>query len=95
MKMFVSVFESTKKEGLYAYVKRDVGLDALPEDLRKRFGAGRHSMDMVLTPEKKLARMDGATLIKHLEEDGYYLQLPAHEVSDMLTPDKVNNTKLP
>ena len=94
MKLFVSVFESTKREGVYAFVKRDEGLKALPEDLRKRFGKGRHSMDLVLTPERKLARIDGDALLKHLEEDGYYLQMPAYEVSDMLTPDKVGNSKL-
>ena len=59
---FVSVFRSSKKIDTYIYVRRGQVWDDLPEALRSIFGKPVHSMDLLLTPDKKLARTTVNTL---------------------------------
>ncbi len=79
-KAFVSVFRSSKKPDTYLFIKRGQVWDDLPESLRTIFGAGVHSMDLVLTPERKLARTTGKQVLDAIEEKGFYLQM-AEEAS--------------
>ena len=61
---FVSVFRSSKKMDTYIYVRRGQVWDDLPEALRSIFGKPVHSMDLLLTPDKKLARTTGKKSLK-------------------------------
>ncbi|MBJ7555124.1 YcgL domain-containing protein [Marinomonas spartinae] len=74
--LIVEVFRSSKKDGMYLYVEKRVGLKEIPEDLMKRFGTGISAMTMLLTKESKLARANAESVIKDIEEKGFYLQLP-------------------
>ena len=74
-KTFVSVFRSSKKVDTYLFVKRGQDWDDLPESLRTVFGAGVHSMDLVLTPDRKLARTTGRQVLDAIEDKGFYLQM--------------------
>lgn len=56
---FVSVFRSSKKSDTYIFVRRDHDWEELPESLRNIFGQPVHAMDLVLTPDRKLARTTG------------------------------------
>jgi len=75
-KRFCSVFKSSRKAEMYVYVDRKQGTDALPEGFSNIFGTPLHVMDMVLTPEKKLARAEAGRVLESIEEQGYYLQMP-------------------
>jgi len=75
-KLFCSVFKSPKKQEMYLYVDRKVGIDKLPEALLALFGQPGHVLDMVLTPEKKLAQVDAKRVLDEIEEKGFYLQMP-------------------
>ena len=78
-KRFCSVFKSSKKAEMYVYVDRAKGLEAVPEALLASFGQPSHVMDLVLTPEKKLARADAANVLDQIAENGFYLQMPPPE----------------
>ena len=78
-KTFVSVFRSSKKQDTYIFVKRGQEWAELPESLQGVFGAPVHSMDLVLTPERKLARTTGQQVLDAIEDKGFYLQMPEEQ----------------
>ncbi|MCK7544720.1 YcgL domain-containing protein [Marinobacter bryozoorum] len=75
-KTFVSVFRSSKREGTYIYLRRGHDWNDLPESLRELFGTPVPALDLVLTPERRLARTTGKEVLEAISEKDYYLQLP-------------------
>lgn len=67
---------------LYASYKEDENavLEALPADLMKLTGSLLKVMELELTPERKLARVDVNDVMASLEEKGYYLQYPPNDI---------------
>jgi len=61
---------------MYLYVERSEALARVPEALLAAFGPPQLAFDMVLTPERKLAREDITTVLENLEKQGYHLQMP-------------------
>lgn len=80
-KTFVSVFRSSKKEDTYIFVRRGQDWEELPDALKEIFGKPVHSMDLVLTPERKLARTSGKQILEALDDRGFYLQMPEEQDS--------------
>lgn len=78
---FVSVFRSSKKSDTYLFVRRGQTWEDLPESLRGIFGQPVHSMDLIMTPARKLARTTGKQILEALEEKGFYLQMPEEQNS--------------
>ncbi|MEC7377122.1 MAG: YcgL domain-containing protein [Pseudomonadota bacterium] len=76
---FVSVFRSSKKNDTYVFVRRDQKWEDLPEGLRTIFGQPIHSMDLLLTPDKKLARTSGKQVLEAIEQKDFYLQMPEEQ----------------
>ncbi|MCK7548588.1 YcgL domain-containing protein [Marinobacter koreensis] len=81
---FVSVFRSSRKADTYIFVRRGQKWDELPEGLRGIFGQPVHAMDLLLTPEKKLARTTGKQVLEAIEEKDFFLQL-SDEQDDYMT----------
>ena len=82
MKIICQVFRSPKEEGMYLYVKKEEGLTKVPEELLTLFGKPLPAMVLLLTPEKKLARVSVEKVAESLESQGYYLQMPPRNVQD-------------
>lgn len=78
-RQFVSVFRSSKKNDTYIFVRRGQNWDDLPEALRSIFGAPVHSMDLIMTADKKLARTTGKQVLDSIEEKDFYLQMPEEQ----------------
>ncbi len=76
MKKMVSIFKSPKIDEMYVYVLRQDGLKKVPEVLLEKFGTPIHVSDMILTPERKLARAEAPRVLAQIEENGFYLQMP-------------------
>ncbi|MDX1560441.1 MAG: YcgL domain-containing protein [Marinobacter sp.] len=76
---FVSVFRSSKKSDTYLFVRRGQAWEELPESLRGIFGQPVHSMDLVLTPERKLARTTGKQVLDAIAEKDFFLQMPEEQ----------------
>ena len=70
------VFRSDKKAETYLYLSTDMEFSDLPQELLERFGEPAFVMALMLTGERKLARVDTSKVLEGLEEKGYYLQLP-------------------
>ena len=70
------VYRSDRKTDTYLYLAADKAFDELPETLRRTFGEPAFVMDLLLTPDRKLARVDVARVLEDLEEQGFSLQLP-------------------
>lgn len=79
MKKICSIYHSPKKQGMYLYVQKADALTRVPQELLSIFGAPRHAFDMVLTPERKLAREDIGQVLENLDKQGYHLQMPPPE----------------
>lgn len=75
-RVICSIYKSSKKDEMYLYVPKANGLKSVPEALLTMFGKPRHVSDLLLTPERKLARADIAQVLEKLAEQGYYLQMP-------------------
>ena len=78
-RLLCSVYRSSKKEGMYLYVRRGADLGTLPEGLMKVFGLPGHALDLMLTAERKLARADSAVVMAQIRDQGFYLQMPPAE----------------
>lgn len=78
-KTFVSVFRSSKKPDTYLYVKRGQVWNDLPESLQGIFGKPAHAMDLVLTPERRLARTHGKQVLDAIADKGFFLQMPEEQ----------------
>ncbi|NWN90445.1 YcgL domain-containing protein [Marinobacter adhaerens] len=76
---FVSVFRSSKKSDTYIFVRRGQDWDELPESLKQVFGRPVHSMDLIMTPERKLARTTGEEVLSAIADKDFYLQMPEEQ----------------
>lgn len=74
--MFCTVLKSHRKADTYLYIPKDTPLDELPENLVQLFTPHSHVTTLHVTPQRRLARMQGAQLLQHIETDGFFLQLP-------------------
>lgn len=64
---------------MYLYVLKSDALERVPEELLTAFGKPHHAFDLVLSPERALAREDIHTVLANLERQGYHLQMPPAE----------------
>jgi len=76
MSLLCEVFRSSRKQEMYLFVDKFRGLQDVPDTLLGQFGKPSSLMVLVLTPQKKLARADAATVISSIEAQGFYLQMP-------------------
>lgn len=80
-----SIFKSSRKDEMYLYVDKRDQLTRVPEPLMEMFGKAVHVMDMPLTKERKLARIESTdALLSAIEEKGFYLQMPPPKDDYML-----------
>ncbi len=90
----VSVLRSARRDGMYLYVERGAGFDKVPEVLRTLFGPPQPAMDLLLTPQRKLARASATDVLAAIRDQGYYLQLPPQTDEEMRAL-ALRNDKLP
>jgi hypothetical protein len=64
---------------MYLYVLKSDALERMPDELLSAFGKPQHALDLVLTPERTLAREDIHAVLANLEKQGYHLQMPPAE----------------
>ncbi|KGF63137.1 YcgL domain-containing protein [Pseudomonas lutea] len=79
MKRICSIYRSPRRNEMYLYVLKSDALERVPEELLTAFGKPHHAFDLVLSPERALAREDIHTVLANLEKQGYHLQMPPAE----------------
>ena len=77
MKLICSIYKSPRKDGMYLYVDKRDALKRVPEGLLAAFGAPQLAFELVLTPERQLAREDINKVLANIEAQGYH---PPHGV---------------
>lgn len=87
-RVFCSIYKSSKKDEMYLYVLRADGLKQVPEALLSVFGTPRHVTDMMLSPERQLARADITQVLDKLASQGFYLQMPPAPEPWVMSPDQ-------
>ncbi|KPB74349.1 YcgL domain-containing protein [Pseudomonas cannabina] len=79
MKRICSIYRSPKKSEMYLYVLKSDILKRVPPELLMAFGKPVHAFDLVLSPERALAREDINLVLENLDSQGYHLQMPPAE----------------
>jgi len=82
------VFKSLKQAGMYIYLSKEDGFVELDKVLRDAFGQPEFVIELILTPESRLARYDARDVISALQTNDYFLQLPPADPT--LEPDLSN-----
>ena len=70
------IYRCSRKEDLYLYLAEKDDFSRVPAEIMRGLGITEFSMELELSPDKKLAREDVATVMKNLEQKGFHLQLP-------------------
>ncbi|EXF42847.1 YcgL domain protein [Pseudomonas sp. BAY1663] len=79
MKRICSIYKSLRKNEMYLYVDKRDALKRVPEGLLAAFGPPQLAFEMLLTPERQLAREDATKVLANIEKQGYHLQMPPAE----------------
>jgi uncharacterized protein YcgL (UPF0745 family) len=79
VKRICSIYRSSKRNEMYLYVLKADELKRVPHELMVAFGKALHAFDLVLSPERALAREDIHKVLDNLEKQGYHLQMPPAE----------------
>ena len=74
--MHCFIYKSLKKDYLYLYIVKRDDFSKVPDALVNNLGKMEFVMDLMLSPERKLAREDVGKVIKSLKEQGFFVQLP-------------------
>jgi uncharacterized protein YcgL (UPF0745 family) len=74
--MLCAVYRSPKRADTYLYLAHPADFSVLPETLAKSFGEPQHVMTIALKDDRKLARLSVDELKQHLDDPGFYLQIP-------------------
>lgn len=70
------ILRCSRQDEMYIYLRDDLSLDDIPEALRRRAGRLDEVMQLELNPERKLARVDVLEVMRRLDSDGLFLQMP-------------------
>lgn len=84
MKVLCSIYKTARKDEMYLYVDKKAQFSRVPEALLNQFGTPVLVCDLLLHPEKKLARAAVDEVLKSLEEKGFYLQMPPEKDTSLL-----------
>lgn len=85
--MHAYVYKSQRKADTYVYFAVRDDFARLPDPLRDQLGALQFVLDVALTPERRLAREDAATVRENLAVRGFHLQLPPGSSMDPMSAD--------
>ncbi len=76
MKRICAVYRSRRNSDTYLYVDHAEDRRRVPQQLLHELGGVERAMTLVLTPDRRLARVSAAEVLQAIADSGYYLQLP-------------------
>ncbi|WP_194755317.1 YcgL domain-containing protein [Aliidiomarina indica] len=83
--MLCRILRSPRKADTYLFIPADALVSELPDTLQTLFTPEHEVTRLLVTPERKFARLDGVKLLEHLSTEGYYLQIPPPPVNMLAT----------
>ena len=75
--MICYIYRCNLKPDMYIYLAEEDNFENIPKKMFNSFGIVEFAMELEITPDKKLAREDTATVLSNLKEHGFHLQLPS------------------
>ena len=72
----VVVYRSRKRADTYVYLPAGAEYDDLPDAFRDHFGEATAFLQFELHADRFLAQADASAVLKAIEDQGFYLQLP-------------------
>ncbi|TAK38745.1 MAG: YcgL domain-containing protein [Lysobacteraceae bacterium] len=85
--MQAHVYKSLKKADTYVYLAARDDFQRVPEPLRTQLWPLQFVLEVALTPERRLAREDAATVRENLALRGFHLQFPPASELDPMSED--------
>lgn len=70
------IYRSKKKDQLFLFVEKKDDFSKVPEPLMEGFGTPEFSFEMDLGGDTRMVRSNPADVLKHLKEQGYFVQMP-------------------
>ncbi|ALP51823.1 hypothetical protein Tel_00980 [Candidatus Tenderia electrophaga] len=82
--MKCAVYRSNKKDMTYLYLPEEDDMTRVPEALMNMISPVERVLEFELTPERRLAQEDAGEVLKHIEEQGWFLQMPRQDQPEFL-----------
>jgi len=70
------VYRSNNKPGMYLYLKEKDDFDEVPDSLIKLLGDIDFTFEFDLASDRKLVRAEAKEVLRIMQENGYFLQMP-------------------
>ncbi|WP_243042829.1 YcgL domain-containing protein [Dyella sedimenti] len=74
--MHCYVYASQRKSDTYLWLGRRDDFACIPESLALMLGELRFALEVELTGQRKLPLEDAQQVLKHLQQQGWHLQMP-------------------
>lgn len=58
------------------YIDKQDDFSSIPETILKSIGQPEYVMQLDITPDRKLAREKATDILKGIEENGFFIQMP-------------------
>jgi uncharacterized protein YcgL (UPF0745 family) len=81
--MLAHVYKSLKKADTYVYLAKRDDFDCLPTPVRGQLGNLQFVLEVALTPQRRLARVDPEVVRSNLVAHGFHLQFPPTAMDPM------------
>lgn len=75
----VWIYKGSRRAETYLYVPGENDFSRVPAELLEAMGRLELVMELAVNEQRRLARADAKTVIKSVQNTGYYLQLPPVE----------------
>jgi uncharacterized protein len=85
--MHAYVYKSQRKADTYVYLAARDDFPCLPDALAAQLGPLQFVLEVVLHPDRKLAREDPAVVRENLALRGFHLQFPVRDDRDPMSGD--------
>ena len=84
MSMKCAVYRSNRKDMTYLYLPEEDDMSRVPDALLKMIEPMERVLEFDLTPDRRLAQERAEDVLKHLEEQGWFLQMPRQDQPEFL-----------
>lgn len=80
------IYRCAAKIDMYIYLRDQDDFSVVPKNILKSLGETEFTLELDVTPERKLAKENPETVISNLQEHGFHLQLPSDKsIEDIMT----------
>jgi len=87
------IYRCSGKNDMYIYLKDQDDFSVVPDHIKKSLGDTEFSLEVDITPEKKLAKENPETVIANLTEHGFHLQLPSEKSIEEVMTEIANSSR--